>query len=304
MKALAVEQARKTYTRHNHQPLKAVDGVSLSIEQGQIYGLLGPNGAGKSTLIGMISGSVKPDPASGRIEIFGHNVLSEREAAKNLLGIVPQEVVVEPAFTVEEVLFYFSGMYGVPVRERKPRIQEALQALGLSDKMHEKARFLSGGMKRRLMIAKAILHRPKLLILDEPTAGVDVSLRQKIWELVRELNRQGTTIIFTTHYLEEAEQLCESMTVINQGKVVKQGRVREIQQEFSQNLISFELFEREVEHLAGVRAVGTEYEYIYQDLPADMTRILAHYGHNLKTIHNESASLEKVFLALTTEVTP
>lgn len=301
MKALDVDRASKTFQSHNKQPFKAVDGVSLSIEPGQIYGLLGPNGAGKSTLIGMISGSVKPDPETGGLSIFGQSVIKDREKAKSILGIVPQEVVVEPAFSVEEVLYYFSGMYGVPVRERGPRIKDALEALGLADKQKEKARFLSGGMKRRLMIAKAILHKPKLLILDEPTAGVDVSLRQRIWELVRDLNRAGTSIVFTTHYLEEAEQLCEAMTVINKGKVIKQGRVRDIQQEFSQNLISFELFERTDQHLEGVRAVGTEYEYVYSDLATDMARILAHYGRNLKSIHNESASLEKVFLELTKE---
>lgn len=304
MKALEVVSASKTYRSQNKQPFKAVDQISLSIEEGKIYGLLGPNGAGKSTLIGMISGSVKPDPETSGISIFGASVLTEREKAKNLLGIVPQEVVVEPAFTVEEVLYYFSGMYGVPARERAPRITKALESLGLIDKLKEKARFLSGGMKRRLMIAKAILHQPRLLILDEPTAGVDVALRQRIWELVRELNQQGTTIIFTTHYLEEAEQLCEAMTVINKGKVIKEGRVRDIQQEFSQNLISFELFDRTEEHLPGVRMVGTEYEYVYSDLAADMTRILAHYGNNLKSIHNESASLEKIFLELTKEVSP
>lgn len=301
MKALEVISASKTYKSQNKQPFKAVDGISLNIEAGQIYGLLGPNGAGKSTLIGMISGSVKPDPQSMAINIFGHSVLTAREQAKNLLGIVPQEVVVEPAFTVEEVLYYFSGMYGVPARERGPRIQYALESLGLLDKLKERARFLSGGMKRRLMIAKAILHQPRLLILDEPTAGVDVSLRQRIWELVRELNEKGTTIIFTTHYLEEAEQLCEAMTVINKGKVIKEGRVRDIQQEFSQNLISFELFERVQEHLPGVRQVGSEYEFVYQDLARDMSQILAHYGNNLKSIHNESASLEKIFLELTRE---
>lgn len=299
MKALLVERASKTYQTQQKQAFKAVDGIDLTIEQGQIYGLLGPNGAGKSTLIGMISGSVRPDASTGDISIFGHSVLRDKEAAKRLLGIVPQEVVVEPAFTVEEVLYYFSGMYGVPVRERKSRIENALESLGLSDKMGERARFLSGGMKRRLMIAKAILHQPKLLILDEPTAGVDVSLRQRIWELVREMHRQGTTIIFTTHYLEEAEQLCDAMTVVNKGQIVKAGKVRDIQQEFSKNLITFELFEREVEHLAGVRQVGTEYEFVYADLARDTTRLIQHYGANLKALHTESASLEKIFLELT-----
>lgn len=300
MDALLVQEASKTFVQ-NGQPFQAVKQVSLRIEAGQIYGLLGPNGAGKSTLIGMICGSVKPDPSTQNISIFGHNVVSEKEAAKRILGVVPQEITIEPAFTVEEVLYFFSGMYGVPTAMRKKRIYDALEALGLEDKLKARARQLSGGMKRRLMIAKAILHQPKLLILDEPTAGVDVSLRQRIWELVQQLNREGTTIIFTTHYLEEAEQLCEAMTVINKGKVIKEGKVKTIQQEFSKNLISFELFDRNVPALAGVRQVGTEFELPYTDLSHSMQALLQHYGSNLKSLHNESASLEKVFLELTTE---
>lgn len=299
MDALLVQEASKTFVQ-NGQPFQAVNQVSLRIEAGQIYGLLGPNGAGKSTLIGMICGSVKPDPSTQNISIFGHNVVTEKEAAKRILGIVPQEITIEPAFTVEEVLYFFSGMYGVPTGMRKKRIDDALEALGLEDKLKARARQLSGGMKRRLMIAKAILHQPKLLILDEPTAGVDVSLRQRIWELVQQLNREGTTIIFTTHYLEEAEQLCEAMTVINKGKVIKEGKVKSIQQEFSKNLISFELFDRDVPALAGVRQVGTEFELPYTDLSGSMQALLQHYGSNLKSLHNESASLEKVFLELTT----
>lgn len=300
MDALSVIKASKTF-HQGGQSFQAVKQVSLQIEQGQIYGLLGPNGAGKSTLIGMICGAVKPDPSTESISIFGHNVLKEKEAAKRILGVVPQEITIEPAFTVEEVLYYFSGMYGVPKRERKQRIHDALESLGLADKIKSRARQLSGGMKRRLMIAKAILHRPKLLILDEPTAGVDVSLRQKIWELVEGLNKQGTTVIFTTHYLEEAEQLCDSMTVINKGQVIKEGEVKAIQQEFSKNIISFELFERNVEHAQGVRQVGTEFELPYEQLTPAMQSLLSHYGSNLKSIQNESASLEKVFLELTTE---
>lgn len=299
MEALLVKQASKTFITQSKTSFKAVDRVSLKISAGQIYGLLGPNGAGKSTLIGLISGSVRPDISTGGIEIFGQSILHHKEAAKKLLGVVSQEIVIEPAFTVEEVLYYFCGMYGVPTAERKPRIVAALEALDLSDKIGEKARQLSGGMKRRLMIAKAILHRPKLLILDEPTAGVDVALRQKIWQLVRELNQQGTTIIFTTHYLEEAEQLCDAMAVMHKGKVIKEGRVKEIQQEFSKNLISFELFSPQAEHLSGVRQVGSEFEYAYTDLAQSMNAILAYYQNNIKSIHNESASLEKVFLELT-----
>lgn len=299
MDALHVQNASKTFVQKG-QAFQAVKQVSLRIQAGQIYGLLGPNGAGKSTLIGMICGAVKPDSSTESISIFGHHVVKEKEAAKRILGVVPQEITIEPAFTVEEVLYFFSGMYGVPVSVRKQRIHDALEALGLADKMKARARQLSGGMKRRLMIAKAILHQPRLLILDEPTAGVDVSLRQRIWELVEHLNRQGTTIVFTTHYLEEAEQLCDAMTVLHKGQVIKEGNVKAIQQEFSKNMISFELFDRNVPALTGVRQVGTEFELPYTDLSQSMQALLQHYGSNLKSLHNESASLEKVFLELTT----
>jgi ABC-2 type transport system ATP-binding protein len=298
MLPLRVNNVTKTFKNSKGQEFKAVDGVSLDIEPGKIFGLLGPNGAGKSTLINMISGILLPN--AGEIEVFGLNVVKEKEKTKQLIGVVPQEIVVEMAFTVEEVLYYFSGMYGVPRGERKSRIKAVLEDLGLSDKIHEKARSLSGGMKRRLMIAKAILHKPKLLILDEPSAGVDVSLRQKIWSLVRRLNEEGTTIVFTTHYLEEAEQLCDSITLIDHGHVIKSGKLKDIQQEFSKNAIHFELFDRSVAPLAGVAEVGVEYEYpITTDLAADMAKLTSYYTHNLKSIRSEAASLEHIFLKLT-----
>lgn len=277
--------------------MTAVDSVSFSIKEGSVHGLLGPNGAGKSTLISMISGVLAP--TAGSITVFGHDVKSDTQAAKQLLGVVPQELVVEMAFTVREVLYYFSGMYGVPVSERRARIEEALLDLDLLDKADVRARTLSGGMKRRLMIAKAILHRPKLLILDEPTAGVDVALRQKIWELVRRLNTNGTTILFTTHYLEEAEQLCEYITLVDRGRVIRDGRLRDLQAEFSKNTIHFELFDSKVSHLADVRAVGTEFEYPLKDLGADMAALTTHYKGNLKSVRSEAASLETIFLTLT-----
>lgn len=277
--------------------ITAVDNVSLTIKEGSVHGLLGPNGAGKSTLISMISGILAP--SSGTIQVFGHDVVRDTEAAKKMIGVVPQELVVEMAFTVREVLHYFSGMYGVPARERKARIDAALADLDLSDKADVRARTLSGGMKRRLMIAKAILHEPKLLILDEPTAGVDVALRQKIWELVRRLNANGTTILFTTHYLEEAEQLCEFITLVDHGRVIRDGRLRDLQAEFSKNTIHFELFDSKVPHLPEVRAVGSEFEYPLKDLGADMASLTTHYKGNLKSVRSESASLETIFLTLT-----
>ena len=297
MLSLKVTNVTKKFTGPAGKDFIAVDNVSLEIESGKIYGLLGPNGAGKSTIINMISGILLP--TSGTIEVLGHDVAKETDTTKQMIGIVPQEIVAEMAFTVEEVLYYFSGMYGVPKHERKERILQVLKDLELEDKIHDRARTLSGGMKRRLMLAKAILHKPKFLILDEPTAGVDVSLRQKIWALVRRLNAEGTTILFTTHYLEEAEQLCESITLINHGRVIKTGKLKDIQQEFSKNIIHFELFDRNVTHLAGINEIGIEYEMPIVDLTDDMTRLTNHYRDNIKGIRSEAASLEQVFLKLT-----
>lgn len=295
--ALSVQHVSKAFKRQNGEPLEALKDVSMQIKAGTIHGLLGPNGAGKSTLINLISGIMPPDV--GSILIEGVDVVKESERAKQMIGIVPQELVLEVAFTVREVLWFFAGMYGVPAAERRPRIDEALKDLELSDKANERARSLSGGMKRRLMIAKAIMHKPKLLILDEPTAGVDVALRQKIWQLVRRLNKEGTTILFTTHYLEEAEQLCENVTLINHGRIIKDGSVKELLRESSRNMISFELFKRDVDHLTGVIVEGTEYRYPMKELEADVHALTNFYGGNLKSIRTEAVSLEQVFLEVT-----
>ncbi len=297
MLPLSIHHVTKRFLTPKNEPFLAVDDVSLAIAPGSIHGLLGPNGAGKSTLISMIAGMTAP--TTGSIAIFDVDVVAAPERAKAMLGIVPQELVVEMAFTVEEVLYYFCGMYGVPMNERMERITAVLNDLDLSDKRHVKARTLSGGMKRRMMIAKAILHKPKLLILDEPTAGVDVALRQKIWELVRRLNAEGTTILFTTHYLEEAEQLCDTITLMNHGKIVKEGKLKDIQKEFSKNTIHFALFNKEVVHPAGVIANGSEFEFPLTNLAQDMSMLTAHYGENLKSIRSEAASLESIFLTLT-----
>jgi ABC-2 type transport system ATP-binding protein len=295
--ALSVNHIGKTFKLQTGAAFEALKDVSLEINAGTIHGLLGPNGAGKSTLINLISGVLAPD--SGSILIEGADVMKESERSKQMIGIVPQEVVMEMAFTVREVLWFFAGMYGVPASERGPRIEAALKDLDLFEKADERARSLSGGMKRRLMIAKAIMHKPKLLILDEPTAGVDVALRQKIWELVRRLNKEGTTILFTTHYLEEAEQLCENVTLINHGRIIKGGSVKELLRESSRNMISFELFKRDVEHLPGAIVEGTEYRYPMKDLEADVHALTNFYGGNLKSIRTEAVSLEQVFLEVT-----
>lgn len=297
MLALSVQNVSKVFKKPNGEDFVALDNINVSIEEGKIYGLLGPNGAGKSTLINIISGVLKQ--TEGEVKVFDTSVTEKTQNTKKMLGVVPQEIVIELAFNVEEVLYYFSGMYGVPKEERKKRIKEILEDLSLADKQTERARNLSGGMKRRLMVAKAIMHKPKLLILDEPTAGVDVALRQKIWELVKRINEEGTTILFTTHYLEEAERLCDSITLINHGKVIKQGKLSDIQQEFRKDSIHFELFEQNKPLLEGAHPFENEFEFPVSNLGNDMKKIIDYYGNNLKSIRSSAPSLEQIFLELT-----
>jgi len=194
----------------------ALDGVSLRVEPGEFFGLLGPNGAGKTTLISIIAGLVRA--SSGRAAVMGHDVERDFRAARAALGVVPQELVFDPFFTVREILRLQSGYYGL--RHNDAWIDEILQGLGLADKANTNMRALSGGMKRRVLIAQALVHRPPVIILDEPTAGVDVELRQTLWQFIRSLNRQGHTIVLTTHYLEEAQTLCGRIAMLRGGRVV------------------------------------------------------------------------------------
>ena len=195
---------------------KALEGLSLTIPKGSMFALLGPNGAGKSTFINILAGLARK--TSGRVVIDGLDIDADRIESKRRVGIVPQEINIDPFFTPREALEMHAGLYGVP--EKKRRTDEILAALGLSDKANAYARSLSGGMRRRLMVAKALVHTPPILILDEPTAGVDVELRQQLWAYVRELNRGGTMVVLTTHYLEEAEELCDTVAIINKGALV------------------------------------------------------------------------------------
>lgn len=194
----------------------ALGGVSFDVPQGSIFGLLGPNGAGKSTLINILAGLV--NKTSGTAEIWGFDIDQQRRNASRSIGIVPQEIVFDPFFTPYEVLENQAGFYGIPAALR--RSEALLEAVRLSDKRNAYARTLSGGMKRRLLVAKAMVHSPPILVLDEPTAGVDVDLRRQLWELVSELNREGVTVVLTTHYLEEAEELCEDIALIGGGRIV------------------------------------------------------------------------------------
>jgi len=197
--------------------LNALNGIDLSIEQGEFFALLGPNGAGKSTLINIMAGLLKP--TIGHVSIMGHDVIADYQQARMALGVVPQELVFDPFFNVREMLRFQAGYFGHGP-ENDAWVDQVIEGLGLTDKAHTNMRKLSGGMKRRALIAQALAHRPPVIVLDEPTAGVDVELRQMLWGFIKQLNREGHTIILTTHYLEEAETLCERVAMMKQGKIV------------------------------------------------------------------------------------
>ena len=212
--ALKITQLTKTYPNG----FAALKGIDLTVPQGGFFALLGPNGAGKSTTIGIISSLFKP--SSGSVEIFGVDLLKQPAKAKQFLGVVPQEFNFMQFEKIEDILIAQAGYFGIPTKQSRPRAEKLLKALGLWEKRDNKARMLSGGMKRRLMIARALMHRPKLLILDEPTAGVDIELRRSMWDFMQQINtEEGTTIILTTHYLEEAEQLCKNIAILDQGEI-------------------------------------------------------------------------------------
>jgi ABC-2 type transport system ATP-binding protein len=222
MKALRVEDLVKRYPTG----VEALKCVSLEISEGDFFGLLGPNGAGKSTLIHCTTGLAQP--TSGSIHVFGHDAISAYGEARAAIGLAPQELNLDWFLTVEETLDYHAGYFGMPRRDRRERAAELLETFSLVEKRKERTRTLSGGMKRRLILARALMHRPRLLILDEPTAGVDIELRLELWHYVQRINQEGTTILLTTHYLEEAEQLCDKVAFINEGQIVAQGTSSEL----------------------------------------------------------------------------
>src|SRR5512134_1304391 len=219
MKALSLRQLSKTY-RNEVQALK---GIDLDVEQGDFFALLGPNGAGKTTAIGIVSSLV--NKTSGHASVFGHDIDTELEAAKSCLGVVPQEINFNQFEKVSTILLNQAGFYGIPRSVARGRVEHWLRQLQLWDKRDAVSRTLSGGMKRRLMIARALVHEPQLLILDEPTAGVDIEVRRSMWEFLRRINEQGTTIILTTHYLEEAESLCRNIAIIDEGRIIENDRM-------------------------------------------------------------------------------
>ena len=238
--AISIKNLRKTYDNG----FEALKGISLEVEQGDFFALLGPNGAGKSTTIGVISTLV--NRSAGEVEVFSRNVDSHVYETKLDLGVVPQEVNFNLFERVEDIVITQAGYYGLPRTLAKERSDKYLRQLGLWDKRRDRSRSLSGGMKRRLMIARALVHEPRLLILDEPTAGVDIELRRSMWDFLIELNRQGTTIILTTHYLEEAEQLCRNIAIIDNGAIVENTSMKSLLAEIDSQVFVLDVLQADL----------------------------------------------------------
>ncbi|MDI9329825.1 MAG: ABC transporter ATP-binding protein [Alphaproteobacteria bacterium] len=236
MPAVSFQSVNKTYSTSKGS-FQALKDVTFDIEEGEFFGLLGPNGAGKTTLISILAGLNRP--SSGQVKVRGHDVMAQPAQARQLLGVVPQELVFDPFFSVREALRFQSGYFGVT--DNAAWIDELLEGLGLADKANHNMRQLSGGMKRRVLVAQALVHMPPVIVLDEPTAGVDVELRQTLWQFIARLNREGHTVLLTTHYLEEAEALCSRIAMLKQGQVVALQRTSDLLSAASSNVLRFKL---------------------------------------------------------------
>ena len=297
--ALVVKNLEKTYATG----VRALKGVSLMVATGDFFALLGPNGAGKSTLINIVCGLV--NKSAGMVYIAGLSIDDDYQKAKMHVGIVPQEFNFGIFEKVIDIVLDQAGYYGIPRKEALPKAEVLLKKLGLYEKRYEQSRTLSGGMKRRLMIARGLVHDPKLLILDEPTAGVDIEIRREMWDFLRELNRAGTTIILTTHYLEEAEQLCNQVAIINEGVVVAQGPVKELLEKMDVETFIFDLeaplpeATRELVEKFGVRKVDADtIEMPVQRGESVNDAILAlnRLDIRVRSMRNKTNRLEELFL--------
>ena len=299
MKALSIKNLTKTYANGN----QALKGIDLTVEAGDFYALLGPNGAGKTTAIGIISSLV--NKSGGTVEIFGHNIDTELEAAKARIGVVPQEINLNLWETVGNTVRNQAGYYGLSGKRADERIEKYLRALRLWDRRDDIARSLSGGMKRRLMIARALVHEPQLLILDEPTAGVDIEIRRSMWNFLREINDAGTTIILTTHYLEEAESLCRHIAIIDEGTIIEDARMSEVlrrlhretfvlsldrQLDTAPELEGFETRVREDCELEVEKGQETNMNSLFSQLNAQ--------GIQVVSLRNKANRLEEMFMRL------
>ena len=285
--------------------LKALNGVNISIKKGEFFGLLGPNGAGKTTTINILTGLVFKE--RGSTKVFGKDTIKDFRYTRSKIGIAAQEFSVDWFFPIEKLLFFQAGYYGIKPKDAKPLVDSLLNRLGLSSKRNSRLRHLSGGMKRRFQIAKALVHDPEILILDEPTAGVDVELRRDLWKYLQNLHSRGKTILLTTHYIEEAELLCENVAIIDNGKILKMGAPEELTRELGEAGITVVL-----ENLNGLNEKDLEnYKYTNdknrlhfsvkdpdEELPK-IIRVLSNAGLHIQKIESNKSSLEDVFLNLT-----
>jgi len=303
--ALSVRDLRKTYDGG----VEALRGVSLAVAPGDFYALLGPNGAGKSTLIGIVSSLV--NKTSGEVDVFGVDIATRRDAAMQLLGLVPQEINFNLFEKPREILVNYAGFYGIPRREALTRADEELARAHLSDKADTMSRTLSGGMKRRLMIARAMMTRPRLLILDEPTAGVDIEIRRDMWRSLRQINAAGTTIILTTHYLEEAESLCRNLAIIDHGRIVEQGPIKMLLGKLDVEGFLLDVvgeLPQTLPVIEGATLVKIDRHTLDLDLPRvmDLNRVFAVLdaaGIRVRSMRTKSNRLEELFVRLIEQTT-
>jgi len=298
MNALNINGLSKTYKGGTH----ALKGIDLVVEQGDFFALLGPNGAGKSTTIGIVSSLV--NKTAGEVQIFGHSLSRQSVKAKSCIGLVPQELNFNQFETLSQIMINQAGYYGVPRNIAKPRAEKYLRQLDLWEKRNDPARELSGGMKRRLMIARALMHEPKMLILDEPTAGVDIEIRRSMWTFLKEINQQGTTIILTTHYLEEAEMLCRNIAIIDKGRIVENTSMKTLLA-----TLSVETFVLDLNKSASMATLsGFEYRprdehSLEVDVPKERAlnavfAQLTQQGIQVLSMRNKSNRLEELFVRL------
>jgi ABC-2 type transport system ATP-binding protein len=299
MKALSLRQLTKTYKNG----VQALKGIDLDVEEGDFFALLGPNGAGKTTAIGIVSSLVTK--TSGQVSVFGHDIDSELEAAKTCLGVVPQEINFNQFEKLSTILVNQAGFYGIPRSVAKTRVEYWLKQLQLWDKRDSISRSLSGGMKRRLMIARALIHEPRLLILDEPTAGVDIEVRRSMWEFLRRINEQGTTIILTTHYLEEAESLCRNIAIIDEGRIIENDRMSTVLRKLHTETFVLNLRNAlaELPALPGYRLLRTDEHTLEVEVNKDQNlngifAALSGAGIEVVSMRNKANRLEELFLRL------
>ena len=297
--ALSVKNLKKRYKGG----VEALKGISFDVEQGDFFALLGPNGAGKSTTIGIVSSLV--NKSEGNVEIFGHDIDASISKAKKELGLVPQEFNFNQFETVYNILITQAGYYGIPATKAKVNTEKYLRALGLWDKRDSPSRMLSGGMKRRLMIARALIHDPKLLILDEPTAGVDIELRRTMWTFLEELNQQGTTIILTTHYLEEAESLCRNIAIIDEGVIVRNSSMTSLLKQLNVETLVLDLEQAlpAAPKLDGYECIRVNDYTLNVDVDKEggvnkLFELLTTQGIKVTSLRNKANRLEELFIRL------